>query len=209
MVATGSPANIDRARGHRHRQHPARGRRQDFAFGNLLFDHRAFGGARFQRIGGDVERGLRGVQRGFRRRAVRKQFLRPVEIGLGFGELGLEAGDLCVERLDLQREFFVSDGGDNLVLRDVIAALHRKIHDGAADSGPRRLDIGTFDRGKHGLLVGDRLRCDDKSFLGQRVLSERHQHGRRHDGGADGDTSHRYAKPCHCGSWSRAHGCRP
>ncbi len=165
----GFAGQYHRAGGHRHSQHAPGGRRQHFAFGNLLFDHRALGGARFQRIGRDVKGGLRCVEGGLRRRAVRKQFLaRRSRSVLRLGKLGLEAGDLSVERLHLQRELFVGDGGDDLILFDMIAALHRKLHHGAADARPRRHDIGAFDGGEHGLLVGDRLRRND-----ERVLSER------------------------------------
>ena len=183
MVATGSPANMTVPVVTGTVEHAARGRRQDFAFRDLLLDHRALGRARLQRIGGDVKSGLRRIEGGLRGRAVRKQFLRPVEIGLGFGKLGLQAGDLRIERLHLQRELFVGDGRHHLILLDVIAPLHRELHHGAADPRTRRLDIGALDGGEDGLLVGDRLRRDGESLLSERVLGEQHERGSRDDSG--------------------------
>ena len=63
----------DRASRHRHLQNAAGGRRKHIAFGDLLLDHRAFGGARLQRIGRNIEGGARLIEAGFRNGAAREQ----------------------------------------------------------------------------------------------------------------------------------------
>ena len=145
------------------------GRRQHVAFGDLLLDHRALGGARLQRVGCDVERCARLVERRLRHGALaREQIFGAGEIGLRLRDLGFERGNLRVERLHLQRELLVADGGDHLPLLDRIAFLDGERHHGAADARPRRHHVGAFHRGEHRLFVGHLFRRDDESLLRKR-----------------------------------------
>jgi hypothetical protein len=101
--------------------------------------------------------------------------LRPSEIGFGFGQLGLKACYLRVQRVYLQRELLVDDGRNFLILLDTITLPDRELHDRSADPSACRNDLGAFYRGKHGLLVGHDLRRNDKRFLGKCPLAKRCQ----------------------------------
>ena len=85
-----------------------------------------------------------------------------LQIGLRLRELRLEAGDLRIERFHLQRDLFVADRRDDLTALDVVAFLDGELRHGAADARTGRNDIGAFDGGEHGLLVGDARRRDDE-----------------------------------------------
>ena len=61
------------------------------------------------------------------------------------------------------------------------AALHGELHDGSADAGARRKDVGALHRGEHRLLVSDRLRRDGNRLLGERALGEQRQRCGQHD----------------------------
>ena len=88
----------------------------------------------------------------------------------------------------MKNELFVADGRDHLGLRDFVALLDAEFGHRAADAGPRRLDVGAFDRGEDGLLVGDRLRRDDESVRSERPLGEQRQRS-----GDDDTDTYRYS----------------
>ena len=162
---------------HRHLQHAAGGRRQHLAFGDLLLDDRAFGGARLQRVGCDVEGGARLIERRLRNGAAREQILGASEIVLRLGDLRLQPGNLRIERLHLQRELLVADGRDDLTLLDAVAFLDGKLDHRAADARARRHDVGAFDGGKDRLFVGHRFRRDGEGLLRNRRLRQQRKHG--------------------------------
>ena len=159
------------ARGYRHRQHPAGCWRQHFPFRDLLFDHRAFGSARLQRVISYVKGRLRGIECNLRCGAMSEQFLRPFEIGFGLVELSLQTRDLGVQRLDLEHIFFVCDSRYWLVLLNAIALPDGELHDSSADACACRNNIGAFHRGEYSLLIADRLRRDMESVISTRVLT--------------------------------------
>ena len=158
------------AGGDRDLQHAAGGRRQYLAFGQLLLDHRALGDAGAVRVGRNIESGARLVEAGLRDSALGEQVFGAGKIALRLRQLRLQPGDLRIERLQLQHELLVADGGNDLALLDFVAFLDGKLGDGAADAGARRHHIGALDGGEHGLLVGNRLRLDRESLLRQRLL---------------------------------------
>ena len=164
---------------HRHLEHAARGRREHVAFGQLLFDHRAFGDAGAAGIRRDVESRARLVEPRAWNRAVVEQALRAVEVGLRLRELGVERGDLRIERFHLQDQLLVADRRQRLAAFDVIAIGDRKPRHRAADPRTRRNHIGAFDRREHGLLVADRGRLDGENVGGR----GRRREGRPHGGG--------------------------
>ena len=60
------------------------------------------------------------------------------------------------------------------VVRDLLArkrvTFHGEFHHRAANTRPRRNDVGAFNRCEHGFFVGNRRQSDDKGFLGERLL---------------------------------------
>src|SRR3974390_2390240 len=78
-----------RADGHRNGQYASGGGRENVTLVNLLLRYRAFGGTRFQRVGGDIERRARLDRKSTRNRASGKQLFVAREIGLRLGELSL------------------------------------------------------------------------------------------------------------------------
>ncbi len=156
-----------RADGERHREHPPAGRGLDLAFRELLLGERAFGLARLERACRDLGRRRRLIELLARHRAALGQGLRAPEIDLGLGELGFEAVDLGVERLDTKAELLVGHHADHLARLHLITLAHGEARDGAADARPRRHHIPAFDGREDRFLVGQMRGLDGKTLRRQ------------------------------------------
>jgi hypothetical protein len=77
-----------------------------------LLGDAALGGAGAERGLRDLDGGARLVERDAGAGALAIERLGAVEVGLRLGKLGFQAGDLGVERVDLQDELVVADDGD-------------------------------------------------------------------------------------------------
>ncbi len=74
-----------------------------------------------------VERCTRLIELCTRRGAALNKSLDAVEIRLRLCKLGFQAGDLRIERLHLQHQFLVADGGDDLAAFDVVTLFHGEL----------------------------------------------------------------------------------
>ena len=102
----------------RNGQHAAGDRGQYLALFHVLQQHLAFGDAGTQRIGRDIFGRACLIHHGFRTGALPEQCLGPRQIHASLRELRLKPRDLRVERADLQRQLFVADHRDHLILDD-------------------------------------------------------------------------------------------
>jgi hypothetical protein len=139
-------------------------RRQNLSLRLLLLDDSPLRRLRAQIILGNVESGSCLIKSGARKRASLHEPIDAIEVDLRLISLRLQRLDLCIQRLHLQHELLVSDDGNRLTSGHGVTFPDMQLSDRAADAAAGRHHADALDRGKHGLLVGDRAWRNVETF---------------------------------------------